>query len=181
MANVLLCLIDGFEEIEALATVDVLRRGEVDVQTVSLTGKREVTGSHDIVVQTDVLFDDADFGAANVLIIPGGTPDFDKHEGLKEQLVEFDKAGKTIAAICAAPMVPGGLGLLDGKKATCYPGFEKYLKGAQLQDGAAVVVDGNIITGRGPGLALQFALQVLESIEGEVKRNEVAKGLLLAH
>lgn len=181
MADVLLCLIDGFEEIEALATVDVLRRGGVDIQTVSLTGKREVTGSHDIVVHADVLFDDADFGAANVLIIPGGTPKFDEHEGLKAQLLEFDKAGKIMAAICAAPMVLGGLGLLEGKKATCYPSFEKYLKGAQLQDSTDVVVDGNIITGRGPGLALDFALQVLESIEGEVKRREVAKGLLLAH
>lgn len=180
MAKALLVLIDGFEEIEALATVDVLRRGGVTVQTVSLTQAQVVTGSHAIPVTADVLFAEADFTGADALIVPGGTKAFNDHEGLKARLRDFAAdEGKTVAAICAAPMVLGGLGLLQGKQATCYPGFEGYLEGAIVQQGAAVVVDGNIITGRGPGLALAFALQVLEALAGKAVRDTVAKGLLL--
>lgn len=179
MTQALLVLTDGFEEIEALASVDILRRGGVNIKTVSLTKQLEVTGSHGIVVQADTLFETANFAAAEVLIIPGGTTKFNEHEGLKHQLLSFAGAGKMLAAICAAPMVLGGLGLLKGKKATCYPGFECYLNGAQTEAGADVVCDGNITTGRGPGLALAFALQLLENIAGKEKRAEVAKGLLL--
>lgn len=180
MKKALIFLTTGFEEIEALATVDILRRGEVDVKTVSLTDNKTVEGSHAIPVVTDLLFSEADFTAIDMLILPGGTIKINDHDGLKVQIRAFAEAGKDIAAICAAPMVLGGLGLLKGKSATCYPGFEKYLDGATLQTQDAVVVDGKIITGRGPGLSFDFALQLLEVLAGKEKRNEVAKGLLLA-
>lgn len=180
MSQVLLVLTDGFEEIEALATVDILRRGGVDLQTVSLTEKLTVTGGHDVTVTADCLFEQADFSAAKMLIIPGGTTAFNEHAGLKAQVQAFVAADKHLAAICAAPMVLGGLGILDGKKATCYPGFEQYLSNAEVQDGAAVVVDGRIITGRGPGLAMDFALQILATLKGEASRDDVSKQLLLS-
>nr|WP_297169008.1 DJ-1 family glyoxalase III [uncultured Dysgonomonas sp.] len=180
MKKALIFLTTGFEEIEALATVDILRRGEVDVKTVSLTDEKTVVGSHAIPVVADVLFSDVDFTAIDMLILPGGTTKINDHEGLKKQVKAFVEADKDIAAICAAPMVLGGLGLLRGKSATCYPGFEKYLDGANLKTQEAVVIDGKVVTGRGPGLTFDFALQLLEILAGKEKRQEVAKGLLLA-
>lgn len=180
MKKALIFLVTGFEEIEALATVDVLRRGGVDIKTVSLIDDKTVVGSHSIPVIADELFDNTDFSTADILILPGGTVRINEHDGLKKKLLEFNSANKNIAAICAAPMVLGGLGLLKGKKATCYPGFEKYLEGAELATNEAVIIQGNVITGRGPGLTLDFALEILEILEGKAKRDEVAKGLLLA-
>lgn len=179
MKKALIFLTTGFEEIEALATVDILRRGNVEVKTVSLTGTKIVEGSHGVPVVADLMFKEAGFTTADILILPGGTPKIDDHEGLKKEVKAFYEKGKTIAAICAAPMVFGGLGILKGKRATCYPGFEKYLEGAILETDKAVVVDGNVITGRGPGLTFDFALALLEILEGKAKRDEVAKGLLL--
>jgi 4-methyl-5(b-hydroxyethyl)-thiazole monophosphate biosynthesis len=178
MKKVIVFLVDGFEEIEALGTIDILRRGKVNVTTVSVTGKKEVMGSHGVPVIADVLFEQADFDV-DMLILPGGTIALNDHVGLKEKIVVFNKAGKHIAAICAAPMVFGGLGILKGKRATAYPGFEQYLDGATFTPEAAVV-DSNIITGRGPGLTFDFALTLLEVMEGKHAREEVAKQLLLA-
>lgn len=180
MKTALVFLITGFEEIEALATVDILRRGGVDVKTVSLTKDKQVVGSHNIPVVADQLFEDVDFSSAKILILPGGTTNYNTHEGVKERLLDFFKTGREVAAICASPMVLGGLGILNGKKATCYPSFEKYLDGATLTTNEAVVKDGNVTTGRGPGLTFEFALEILEKLEGKDKRTEVAKGLLLA-
>ncbi len=174
----LLFLVDGFEEIEALATVDILRRGKVDVTTVSITGKKEVMGSHNIPVIADILFEDTDFSNKDMLILPGGTTALNNHEGLKEKIKEFYNSGKKIAAICAAPMVLGGLGLLKGKRATAYPGFEQYLDGASFSP-EAVIIDGNIITGRGPGFSMQFALTLLEVIKGKEEADKIAEALLL--
>lgn len=177
--NTFVFLTDGFEEIEALATVDILRRADITVQTVSLTQNKVVIGGHQVPVTADVLFEQADFSHIDMLIIPGGTTAFDEHDGLKSQIQEHLAQNKKVAAICAAPMVLGGLGLLEGKETTCYPGFEKYLIGANLQQGAAVVVDGNIITGRGPGLAMVFALQLVETLAGKAKAEEISSQLLL--
>lgn len=176
----LLFLTDGFEEIEALSTVDILRRADIDVQTVSLTSNNEVNGGHQVTVTADTLFEQADFTTAEMLIVPGGTTAFDEHQGLKEKIKSHHDKNKPLAAICAAPMVLGGLGLLEGRKATCYPGFEKYLTGAEVQQGHAVVVDGNIITGRGPGLAIEFALQLVETLAGQTKRQAISEQLLLS-
>ncbi len=181
MKKVALFLANGFEEIEALATVDILRRAQIPVETVSISDTKTVTGAHNVTVIADTTFQQADFSDVEVLILPGGMPgtkNLNEHEGLKELITKFNGEGKQIAAICAAPMVLGGLGLLNDKRATCYPGFEAELTGAQAT-GENVVVDGNITTGRGPGLAFDFALRLVEQIAGLKTRQEVQNGLLL--
>lgn len=181
MKNVALFLANGFEEIEALGTVDILRRAQIPVQTVSITNDRVVTGAHNVPVTADTIFDKVNFSDVDVLVLPGGMPGakhLNEHEKLKELIKKFDGQGKSIAAICAAPMVLGGIGLLDGKRATCYPGFEPELPGAETT-GESVVVDGNITTGRGPGLVFDFALRLVEQIAGLATRQEVQNGLLL--
>lgn len=177
MPQVYLFLINGFEEIEALATVDILRRAAINVATVSLQEDLTVTGAHGIAVTADCLLADIDDGA-ELFVIPGGTTAFNGHAAFKNQLMQHANRGKTIAAICAAPMVLGNLGLLRGKKATCYPSFECYLDGAQVQT-SAVVVDGNIITARGPACAFDFALQLVEHLAGKAMRQKVAASMLL--
>lgn len=179
MKTIFVFLITGFEEIEALATMDVLRRAGLDVKSVSLTDSKVVVGSHATPVTADVMFADVDYANAEMLVLPGGTPAYNEHEGVKKQILDFAKKGHKVAAICASPMVLGGLGLLEGKKATCYPGFEQYLTKAVLHTDKAVVIDGNITTGRGPGLTIPFALSLVEQIAGKAKRDEVAKGLLV--
>ena len=180
MSSILVFLTTGFEEIEALGTVDVLRRAGLAVQTVSLEGERQGVGAHGVPVLADALFDEVECAAASMLVVPGGTTRYAEHEGLKQQLLAFAQAGGRVAAICASPAVLGQIGLLQGRAATCYPGFEAGCTGAVMQAGKAVVVDGNITTGRGPGLALEFALTLVEQVAGTGKRAEVAKGLLLA-
>lgn len=179
MKTVYLFLITGFEEIEALATVDILRRAEIDVKTISLTDNKVVMGSHSVPVTADMMFSEGSYANAEMLVLPGGTPAYNDHEGVKKEILAFANKGEKVAAICASPMVLGGLGLLEGKKATCYPGFEQYLTGAVLNTDQAVVVDGNITTGRGPGLTIDFAQSLVEQIAGKAKRDEVAKGLLV--
>ncbi|SEA18486.1 4-methyl-5(b-hydroxyethyl)-thiazole monophosphate biosynthesis [Porphyromonadaceae bacterium KH3R12] len=181
MKKVALFLANGFEEIEALATVDILRRAQIPVETVSISDTKTVTGAHNVTVIADTTFQQADFSNVEVLILPGGMPgakNLNEHEGLKELITKSNGEGKQIAAICAAPMVLGGLGLLNDKRATCYPGFETELAGAQTT-GENVVVDSNITTGRGPGLAFEFALRLVEQIAGLKTRQEVQNGLLL--
>ena len=178
MAKAYLFLTDGFEEIEALATVDILRRAGVEINTVSLTGRVEITASHSVQVIADLLFNQVNFSDADILIIPGGTPKFNDYPELKEELNKFNQRAKKIAAICAAPMVLGEAGFLKGKKATCYPSFEKYLHGAEVST-EAVVVDGNIITGKGPAFAILFALTIVEELLGKDKRVEVETAMLL--
>ena len=124
-------------------------------------------------------FNNCDFFDAGLLLLPGGMPGaatLDKHEGLRRLILDFVAKGKPVAAICAAPMVLGKLGLLKGKKATCYPGFEQYLEGAECVD-APAVRDGNIITGMGPGAALEFALAVVELMAGKEKADELAEAM----
>lgn len=179
MKKTYIFLTTGFEEIEALGTIDILRRGGVNVVSVSIEDKLEVVGSHSIPVIADTIFSNEDFKDAEMLIIPGGTIRFNEHEGLKSEVKKFAEAGKQVAAICAAPMVLGGLGLLKGKNATAYPGFEQYLEGASFDKTAKVVVDGNIITGRGPGFTIDFALKVLEVLKGTEQSEAVARQLLI--
>lgn len=179
MKTIFVFLITGFEEIEAIATVDVLRRAELNVKMISLTGERTVVGAHGIGVSTDLLFDEALFAAADLLVVPGGTEAYNHHEGMKAELRAFHEAGGPVAAICAAPAVLGMMGLLRGREATCYPGYEPYLEGATLRTDRSVVVDGDVITGRGPGLTIPFALQLVEFLVGKPKRDRVAAALLV--
>ena len=176
-----LFLATGFEEIEAVATADILRRGEVALTTVSITGERTVAGVHQIPITADILFEEADFSDGDAFILPGGGPGsfmLNDHQALKQLLVSMNEQNKWIAAICAAPLVLGGLGLLAGKKAICYPGMESYLQGAILTD-QPTVTDGNIITGKGPGLACRFGLTVLAALQGQEVADTVAGDLLL--
>ena len=173
-------LAEGFEEVEALTVVDLLRRAEIETETVSVTGHLPVTGSHGIKVIADILFEDAVYSACEAIVLPGGLPgstNLDAHEGLCEKILSFHNQGKLLAAICAAPQVFGHLGILEGKKATCYPGLEKELEGADFQE-TPVVKDSGIITSRGPATAMPFALALIEELKGKEKADEIAGGLL---
>jgi 4-methyl-5(b-hydroxyethyl)-thiazole monophosphate biosynthesis len=176
MVNIYVHLAEGFEEIEALTPVDVLRRAGYHVTMVSISGKKEVTGSHGITVVADELFEQANYDKANMILLPGGMPgskNLDEHAGLRARILEFNNQGKELAAICAAPMVYGHLGILKGKTATCYPGKEPELEGATVTTNA-VEVDGNIITSRGVGTALLFALAIVEKYSGKKQATELA-------
>jgi len=179
MKETYIFLTTGFEEIEALATIDILRRGGVNLLSVSLINDITVTGKHGIPVIADMMFDQIDLFKAEMLILPGGTVKIDEHEGLKRAILAHLAEGRSVAAICAAPMVLGGMGLLEGKRATCYPGMEGYLKGAILHTQEAVVVDGLITTGKGPGFTFGFALELLIQLKGNVVADGVAGQLLL--
>lgn len=148
---------------------------------VSVTHQEVVVGAHDVAVSCDVTFDRCDFSRAELLFLPGGMPGagtLDKHVGLRKLLLQFAAANQPIAAICAAPMVLGNLGLLKGRKATCYPGFESYLAGAELLD-ESVVRDGNIITGMGPGSSMSFALALVEMLLGCAKVTELKDAMCI--
>ena len=153
---------NGFEEIEAITTIDLLRRAGIALTTVSVTGKELVIGAHNITVKTDVLFADADFSDAEMLILPGGATKLHECQALCDLLVAHNQQDKLIAAICAAPSVLGRLGILQGKQATCYPGFEEYL-GESYMDGL-VVESKNIIIAKGPGLSADFAFCIIEKL-----------------
>ena len=164
MAKVYVFLADGFEEIEALAPIDIMRRGGLDVTTVSIMDTEAVQSAHGVIVLADLTFAEAgDFADADLLMLPGGMPgaaNLDSHEGVRQALLRQAEAGKLVAAICAAPFVLGKLGLLRGKRATCYPGFEQYLDGADYT-ADLLTEDGNIITGEGPGAAFDFGYALL--------------------
>lgn len=168
-----LFMIDGFEETEALATVDILRRGGVDVTTVSLGAHKMLTGRSNIRVEADRMFDEIQSVSFDMLVIPGGTIAYVEHEGLLRLVQAYHGEGKKIAAICAAPAVFGKLGILHGKRAVIYPGMEEWLKGATL--GSEIVeTDGNITTSKGPGTTVYFALRLLQILCGEPAAQKVA-------
>lgn len=162
-------LADDFETVEALGVVDIMRRGGVEVCTVSISDKREVVTSHKIPVIADAIFDECSFDDGDVLFLPGGMPGttrLDAHEGLSALIDRYYSEGKYIAAICAAPSILGHHGILKGRRATSFPGFEKELEGATVT-GEGVTVDGKIITGRGMGKTIDFALTILEILTGK--------------
>lgn len=173
-------LANGFEEIEALTAVDLLRRADIQVKTVSVMEDRLVYGSRGVGVEADILFREGNYEKCAMLILPGGMPgttNLCNHRELNEELKNFYAAGKPIAAICAAPMVLGRAGLLGGHKATIYSGMEEELIGAVPVD-EKVVVSGNIITSKGPGTAMDFALSIIEYLSGGQKAREIAEELL---
>ncbi|MDR3328428.1 MAG: DJ-1/PfpI family protein [Prevotellaceae bacterium] len=178
MKNCYLFLTTGFEEIEAVATVDVLRRAELNVITVSVEESLLVKAAHNVTLSADTRFNDNDYSDAEILILPGGTLRLGEFERLTKLLVEQQKKGGKIAAICAAPAILGNLGILEGKTATCYPGFEQFLKKATVSS-ERVVKDGHIITGKGPGCTVDFALEIVKTICGAEKMKQVAEGLAM--
>lgn len=178
--NVFLFLANGFEEIEAVATIDVLRRGGVTLTTISIHDTLQVTGAHEMVLQADELFTDVDFSKAEMLILPGGMPgttNLGNHSGLTKLLLNQNKKGGLIAAICAAPSILGKLHLLRNQTAVCYPGFEDQLLEAYIGK-EDVVISGNIITAKGPGLAIAFGLTLLAKLKSQAVADQVAEGLL---
>ena len=181
MKTIFVFLAEGFEEIEALTPVDVLRRAGLSVQTVSVMDEQVVAGAHGVPVLADKMFAEINPEDAEMILLPGGLPgatNLDAHEGLSRMILDFAAAEKPLAAICAAPLVLGNRGLLQGKKATCYPGFETYLQGAEYT-AALVEKDGNIITGKGPGAAMEFAFAIVEKYCGIDKVNELKQGMMI--
>lgn len=168
MNKVYVFLADGFETVEALAPVDVMRRAGLDVVTVSIMGRKDVVSAQSVTVAADEVYESLDFSDADALVLPGGgvgTDNLSAHESLRALLVDACSGGKLVAAICAAPMVFGRIGILKGKRATCYPGCEGDLFGADYT-AVAVEQDGNIITACGPGASFSFGFAIVERLCG---------------
>ena len=184
MAKVYVFLANGFEDVEALIPIDVLRRGNVEVITVSTTDTDIVESAHGVGIRADVMFDDCDFADADLLMLPGGMPGASNlfaHEGVCKALLSQQEQEKKIAAICASPaVVLAQLGILDGKKATCYPGFEQMLTTADYT-GELVTVDGNITTGEGPAAAFPYAYTILANLVDEQTASQIAEGMRFKH
>ena len=181
MSHIGLFLAEGLEEIEGLTVVDLLRRAGIKVTTIALTGKKQVTGSHNITIIADVIWEEADFSAYEGLVLPGGMPGtryLSEHEGILKMIEEYHQKEKLVAAICAAPSVLGKAGVLQGKRAVCYPGFENQLEGATVSQ-EQVVRDGNIITSRSMGTAIPFGLEIISYFLGEKKAKEIAASILV--
>ncbi|MBQ3786554.1 MAG: DJ-1/PfpI family protein [Lachnospiraceae bacterium] len=175
-----LFLADGFETVEALTPVDMMRRAAIPVTTVSISSATSVVSSHRVKVEADITFDKADFSDAKMLILPGGMPGSNNlraHDGLCELLKDHAAKGGDVAAICAAPFILGELGILEGKKATCYPGFEERLIGAQTSE-APVVCDGNCITSRGMGTAIEFGGAIVEKLSDKETADRIKKSII---
>lgn len=181
MGTIYIFIANGFEEIEALTPVDVLRRGGLNIRTVSINEKKQVESAHGVTIECDSLFEDLSFADASMLVLPGGMPgatNLSKHEGLRKLILQFNEEHKPLAAICAAPMVYGMLGILKGKKATCYPGFEKQMEGT-IYTGTQIEQDGNFITGNGPGAAMLFSFAILEYFCGKDKAHELKAVMMI--
>lgn len=176
----LMFLAEGFEETEAITPLDMLRRAGADIKTVSITKNREVTGSHGITVTADCTLQTVPNEPVEMVILPGGMPgakNLYACEEVKNVVVNTYNAGGFVAAICAAPFILGQLGLLNGKKATCYPGFEEQLTGAKIT-GRGAVRDGNIITAAGMGVAAEFGYELIKAVKGKQEADKVVNSIL---
>ncbi|MCD8215669.1 MAG: DJ-1/PfpI family protein [Clostridiales bacterium] len=181
MKNIYVFLGEGFETIEALTAVDVLRRGGADVKTVSIMEDIRVLSSHNVEVKADIMLEEADLDNSDMMVLPGGlggTNNIKANKKLVSALKAQAEAGKYVCAICAAPSALGINGILKGKKATVYPGFEEEMLECKVT-GKNVVKDGNIITGKGPGMAVEFAFALLEEAKGKEAVKQVRSGMLL--
>ena len=177
--KIAILLANGFEEIEALSPVDLLRRAGLSIDLIGI-GEKTVTGSHGIKISADIVSDDADINAYDAVILPGGMPgtlNLDKSEFTEKIIDSIIAKGGRIAAICAAPLILGRRHLLEGKRATCYPGFEEELLGAIIT-GESVVTDGLITTAKGMGVALEFAKELVRLFCGEKTKNELSMAIM---
>lgn len=176
-------LATGFEDVEALIPVDVLRRAGVEVKTVSITGEKLVESAHGVKIEADMLFEDANFDDAELLMLPGGLPgstNLRDHEGVcSAMLAQYNRGGK-VAAICAAPMVLGKMGILKGKRATCYPGCEDTMTGATYT-AELFTVDGNVTTGEGPAATFPYAYALAGQLVGSEKVEALKEGMRFNH
>jgi len=171
---------EGCEEIEALTVVDLARRAGIEVAMISVSGKKEVKGAHNITFMTDIPAEYMDFDMLDGIVLPGGMPgtlNLGASQYVQKVIADFASSKKLVAAICAAPSVLGEAGLLNGKKATCYPGMENQLVGAKAETDK-VVVDGNIITSRGMGTAIPFALEIISYLLDEKTAKELGESIV---
>lgn len=169
-----LFLATGFEEMEAMYPLSVLRTAEFEIISVSVTGSKNVLSSHGVTVIADAVYDDLDLFDADIIILPGGQPGTENlttFDPLKE-IVKYYVENRAVAAICAAPSILGRMGLLKGRAAICYPGYESKLIGAHISN-SKVVIDGNIITAAGPGVAKEFAFAIVKHIGGNSNYNKI--------
>ena len=171
----------GFEEMEAIAPIDLLRRAGLEVKTVGITGKT-VYGSHGIGVEADILPEDMELDAMEMILLPGGLGGVASARASKPALdalrYGWDQ-GRFVAAICAGPTVLADLGITDGRNATCYPGCEGQMGSANMQPGAAAVRDGKLITGTSAGCAIPFALELIRALRGEEKAKAIAQQIVI--
>lgn len=180
MPNALILLANGFEEVEAMAVVDVLRRGEIKIVVAGLNAGY-VESARGVKVIPDTTIDNINADDYDILILPGGVPGTDNlnaDERVKRLILEFSNKGKLTGAICAAPSILAGLGLLEGKKVTSYPTYKEKLGKVDYKE-EKVVVDGNILTSRGPATALCFALAIVERLAGKTKADELKQKMLI--
>ena len=180
MAKVAIFLATGFEEIEALTVVDLLRRVHIEVDMVSITGEKKAVGSHGIVVETDKIINQLNFTEYDMMVLPGGMPgtlNLEACEVLMNQVDAFYEQKKYLAAICAAPSILGHKRILEGRKACCYPGYEKDLTGAEVCM-EPVCTDGKIITARGMGCAVEFGLKIVETFMGREVSEKLKEGII---
>ncbi|ADQ14218.1 DJ-1 family glyoxalase III [Halanaerobium hydrogeniformans] len=179
MGKILIPLAEGFEEIEAVTNIDVLRRAGLEVVTAGIGG-REIMGDHAIKVEADEKIENIDSADISAVVLPGGMPgaaNLRDSEELLEIIRDVNNRGDLCAAICAAPIVLEAAGILEGKKATSYPGFDEEMQSADYQE-KKLVIDGNIITSRGPGLALEFALNIVEYLVDSDKSEQLKNAML---
>lgn len=170
---------NGFEEIEAVAPMDILKRGGVDISYAGI-GSTVIKGAHDIHIRCDTLVRDVDMESVEMLIIPGGLGGVESIEASREAMSLIKKVyekGLPLAAICAGPRVLASLKILDGIRAVCYPGMEEQIGGAVIDNSLKAVTDGRIITGRGPGTALDFGLEILKYLKGWDRAKEIASDM----
>ena len=183
MRKAVIYLADGAEECEALITADLLRRSGIEVTLAAVGESCSILGSHGIRIEADCLARDAGTDGADLLVLPGGMPGtlhLEADPAVQQAIRHFAQEGKRIAAICAAPGILGRLGLLQGRKATSYPGVQGDLRGAQVPE-AEVVTDGNITTARSLGSAIPFALELIRLLEGEAVSQRIREAILYAH
>ncbi len=180
MSRLAIFFAEGYEEIEALTVVDICRRCGLEIDMISVTGEREVKSSHGVTVRTDKTFEEADLEAFDMLILPGGMPgtkNLEAHAGLMAQVDAFYASGKYIGAICAAPSIFGHRGILKGRRACSYPSFESHLEGATVTAGPVEISD-NVVTSRGMGTAIDFALAIAGIFVGKERAEKTAKAIV---
>lgn len=180
MAMIGVFLATGFEECEALLVVDIARRAGLDLKTVSVTGEKEVTSSHNVTIIADLLLGEVDFKEMDMIVLPGGMPgtkNLEACEPLMEQVEAFYKDGKCISAICAAPSIFGHKGFLKGRNAVSYPEFESHLEGAEVSRNS-VEVSEHVTTSRGLGTAIDFGLAIVERYKGKAEADRIAEAIV---
>ena len=180
MSKIGIFMANGCEEIEGLTVVDIVRRAGIEIETISITDENKVTSSHEITFETDTTKYKAYFASYDGIVLPGGLPgttNLGADETVNKVIKEFAQEGKLVCAVCAAPSVLGLAGILEGKKATCYPGYEDKLLGATFTE-EKVAVDGNVITSRGLGTTIPFALEIVRYLSGDEVADTIAQKII---